>query len=127
MLNTRYSGKPLVGDWLIIILSIALVLTLFKTLWHVEQATKLLIRQGDHVFATLSLDQERMIRIQGPIGYSTIILSNGKVRFESSPCSNQYCVHQGWLNRVGQVAVCLPNQVSLELLGRQKSYDSLNY
>ena len=48
-------------------------------------------------------------------------------RYTQSPCRNQYCVHQGWLSRAGQVAVCLPNQISLELLGGDKNYDSLNY
>jgi len=36
-------------------------------------------------------------------------------------------VHQGWLSHAGQVAICLPNQISLELLAERKLYDSLSY
>ena len=104
-----------------------LVAMLFLTLWHGEHAAKLRIRQGDTIYATLSLDQERTLDIHGPLGDSRIVIHQGRARFVSSPCRNQYCVHQGWLSRAGQVAICLQNQVSLELLGARKSYDSLNY
>jgi len=120
-------SEILAGDWLIILLGILLVFVLFKTLWHSERAAKLRIRAGNEVYAILSLNQERTLAIRGPLGESHIIISKGRVRFESSPCNNQYCVHQGWLSRAGQVAICLPNQVSLELLGAEKNYDSLNY
>ena len=119
--------KPLLGDVLVVLLSAAFVAFLFKTLWHHEHAAKLQIRLGDKVFATYSLDQNRSIDIKGPIGITRIVIANGKARFASSPCPNQYCVHQGWLSHTGQAAICLPNQVSLELLGGEKPFDSLNY
>lgn len=117
----------LIGDWLVIVSSASAVAVLFAALWHTEPANKLRIRQGDAIYATLSLDQKRVLDVHGPLGVSRIMIDNGRVRFEQSPCRNQYCVHQGWLHKAGQVAVCLPNQVSLELLGSKKSYDSLNY
>ena len=119
--------KPLIGDWLIIFASIVLVGFLFASLWSFEPAAKLLIRQGDKVVGTYSLNQTREISIHGPLGDSKIIIKAGQVRFASSPCHNQYCVHQDWLKRAGQAAICIPNQVSLELLGVKKTYDSLNY
>lgn len=126
MKATRFKHL-LLGDYLIILLGLVLVAYLFKTLWHAEHAAKLQIRQGDQVVATLSLNQDRVMEIKGPLGVSKIEIKQGKVRFLSSPCANQYCVHQGWLHRAGQAAICLPNRVSLELLGAKKSYDSLNY
>jgi hypothetical protein len=124
---SRFKPGLQAGDWLVVGLSIIVVAMLFRTLWHAEPASKLRIRQGDNVYATLSLDQSRSLEIHGPLGISKISIDQGKVRFEHSPCHNQYCVHQGWLNKAGQAAVCLPNQVSIELLGSNKLYDSLNY
>ncbi|MDH4456455.1 MAG: NusG domain II-containing protein [Candidatus Methylopumilus sp.] len=120
-------GKLLLGDVLVIIFALLFVAYLFKSLWHNEQAAKLQIRLGDKIYATYSLDQNRDINIQGPIGVTRIEIANGKARFASSPCPNQYCVHQGWLNHKGHAAICLPNQVSMELLGGKKPFDSLNY
>lgn len=117
----------LLGDYLVVLLGLVLVVYLFKSLWHTEHAAKLQIRQGDKVFATFSLNQDRTIDVAGPLGNSRIVIQQGTARFLESPCSNQYCVHQGWLSHVGQAAICLPNRVSLELLGADKPYDSLNY
>lgn len=125
--SSRLRLGLLPGDWLVIALGVIAVALLFQTLWQFEPANKLRIRQGDSVYATLSLDQTRSLEISGPLGVSTISIDHGKVRFQQSPCHNQYCVHQGWLSKAGQVAVCLPNRVSIELLGATKLYDSLSY
>jgi hypothetical protein len=127
MASTSKWTRPLIGDVLVILFSLVFVGYLFTILWHSEQATKLQIRLGDKIYATYSLAQNRSIDIQGPIGITRIVIANGKARFAHSPCPNQYCVHQGWLSHQGQAAICIPNQVSLELLGGEKPFDSLNY
>jgi len=125
-LNTHHKTLK-IGDWLTIAASLLFVLYLFVSLWSNERAAKVQIRVGDKVYATYSLDQLRDIHVHGPIGIATIHIAQGKARFSKSPCTNQYCVHQGWLSRAGQAAICLPNQISLELIGDKKPYDSLNY
>lgn len=132
MLNLQHYRKLftkelLIGDWLIIVASLFCVFYLFHTLWSNEQATKVQIRLGDKIYATYSLNQQREIHVQGKLGDAVISIAQGKARFAKSPCNSQYCVHQGWLMHAGQAAICLPNQISLELLGEAKPYDSLNY
>lgn len=119
--------RPLIGDWLVIISSLVIVLFLFKTLWVHRPASQLKIRLADKIIGTYDLNQTRELHIHGPRGEAIISISQGKVRFKQSPCNNQYCVHQGWLDRAGQVAICLPNQISLQLMGAKAPYDSLNY
>jgi hypothetical protein len=126
-LNKIFYPKPLMGDWLIIVVGIVAVILMFQQFWHTEQASQLKIRQGDKTIGTYDLNQTRVLNINGPLGISIISINNGKVRFKQSPCHNQYCVHQGWLSHAGQVAICIPNQISLQLLGMQTHYDSLNY
>lgn len=115
------------GDALIVLVGIAFVALLFNTLWLGEVASKVQIRAGDRVFSTLSLNQNRTVEVPGPLGYTVVAIENGRVRVASDPSPRQYCVHQGWLTQAGQVAMCLPNQVSVELIGNSKPYDSLNY
>lgn len=117
----------LIGDWLIIFLSLVGIVYLFQSLWSAEHASKVQITIGHKIYATYSLNQQRDIHVQGKLGEAIISIAQGKARFTKSPCTTQYCVHQGWLSHAGQAAICLPNQISLELLGENKPYDSLNY
>ena len=126
-MSLNLNHKPLLGDWLIIVGSILAVFFMFQQFWSFETASKLKIRQGDKVIGTYDLNQTRELHIKGPLGESIIAVSNGQARFKQSPCPSQYCVHQGWLSRSGQVAICLPNQISLQLMGTKPQYDSLNY
>ena len=123
----KCNPKPLIGDWLVILLSSFATIAMFQLFWSFAPASQLKIRQGNTVIGIYDLNQSRELRIKGPIGESIIVISNGQARFKQSPCPNQYCVHQGWLSHAGQVAICLPNQISLQLLGAKSNYDSLNY
>jgi hypothetical protein len=126
-MTRKFSNKPLLGDWLVIFASVFAIILMFQVFWTFEHASKLKIRQGNQIIGTYDLNQTRDLHIHGILGDSLISISQGKVRFKQSPCNNQYCVHQGWLNRAGQVAICIPNQISLQLIGAKSSYDSLNY
>lgn len=119
--------KLLLGDWLIILFSAISVILMFQQFWVTTPASQFKIRQGNEIIGIFDLNQSRELHIKGALGESHISIHNGRVRFKQSPCSNQYCVHQGWLTRAGQVAVCLPNQISLQLMGAKSAYDSLNY
>ena len=120
-------NKPLLGDWLVIAVSIVAIIVLFQQFWSFAPASQLKIRQGSQIVGTYDLNQKRELHLNGPLGESIVVINNGQARFKHSPCPNQYCVHQGWLSRAGQAAICLPNQISLQLLGAKNSYDSLNY
>ncbi len=119
--------KPLFGDWLIISACIVAIIIMFQQFWSFAPASQLKIRQGSQIVGTYDLNQQRELHVKGAIGEAIIVINNGQARFKQSPCPNQYCVHQGWLSRAGQAAICLPNQISLQLLGAKNSYDSLNY
>lgn len=123
----KLNFKPLIGDYLIIVVSMLAIFFMFQQFWSVTPASKLKVRQGDNVIGTYDLNQTRELIIHGEISDALISINQGKVRFKLSPCNNQYCVHQGWLSHAGQVAICIPNQISLQLIGAKNSYDSLNY
>lgn len=124
LINVRQALR--LGDWLVLALSLLLTAYLFSQFSSQQTAQKVQIKQGKHVLGTYSLNQHKHIVVNGPAGQSVIEIQDGKARFAHAPCHNQYCVHQGWLKHAGQLAVCLPNQVSVQLLG-EKSFDSLSY
>lgn len=119
--------KPLLGDWCIILLSLGLIVISFATLWSQQPAATLRIRAGNAVLGEYSLMQTKTLTVAGKLGKSVIEIQQGKVRFKHSPCHNQYCVHQGWLSHANQTAICIPNQISIELTGAKAAFDTLNY
>jgi len=117
--------KP--GDWLTLLLGSIFVALLTLKLWSGDLADKAVIRSGGKVFREISLAQDQQIAVPGRLGISIISIRQRKARITSDPGPRQYCVRQGWLQQAGEIALCLPNQVSLELTGGRKKYDSLNY
>jgi len=117
--------KP--GDWLTALLGMALVTSLFLTLWSRAAGTSLIIRSGGKIVAQADLARNREFSIAGPLGTTVVSVENQRVRVAKDPSPRQYCVKQGWLSHAGEAALCLPNQVSVELAGAIKRYDSLSY
>lgn len=117
--------KP--GDWAVVLAGVALVASLFLTQWGKAAGTTLIIRSGGKVVAQSKLDLNRDFEILGPLGTTVVSVENHRVRVLTDPSPRQYCVKQGWLSHAGEAALCLPNQVSVELAGTIKRYDSLNY
>jgi hypothetical protein len=117
--------KP--GDWLTLFLGGIFVVLLTSKLWSEDLADKAVIRSGGKIFREVSLSHDQQIEVPGRLGTSVINIQQRKARIASDPSPRQYCVRQGWLQHAGEIALCLPNQVSIELVGSHKRYDSLNY
>jgi hypothetical protein len=117
--------KP--GDWLTLLLGSVCVALLTLNLWSGDLADKAIIRSGGKIFSEVPLSRDQQIEVPGRLGISIIRIQQRKARIASDPSPRQYCVRQGWLQQAGEIALCLPNQVSVELVGSRKRYDSLNY
>lgn len=115
------------GDWLTLLAGLLAVAWLMGTAWHGGAPTRVVVRAAGSIIAETGLDTDRRIVAHGPLGTSVIEIADRRVRVASDPSPRQYCVKQGWLSHAGDAALCLPNQVSVELLGAAKRFDSLSY
>jgi len=70
---------------------------------------------------------DRRLQLEGPLGNSTVELRDGQARFLDSPCTGKVCIHSGWLNSTGEFAACLPNRISIQLLGMHPRFDAINF
>lgn len=86
-------------------------------------ATAVVVHRGAERVAVHPLDQPGVFDFDGRIGVSRIEIARGRARFLSSPCRNQVCVHAGWQTRSGAVAACVPNGLSLQLVGGEREFD----
>ena len=115
------------GDWLILLSAGALVGLSIPLFWQGGLADRAIIRQEGKVFADIDLKARKQVEVPGPLGSTLIVIEPGRARVVSDPGPRQYCVKQGWLMRPGEIAICAPNRVSVQITGRTKVYDSISY
>ena len=115
------------GDWLVVLGGALLVGLSVPIFWQGGLADRAIIRQEGRVFAEVDLRTKRQLEVAGPLGVTLIAVEPGRARVVSDPGPRQYCVRQGWLMRPGEIAICAPNRVSLQIAGRTRVYDSISY
>ena len=112
------------GDLILaILLSIGFLLSLLYPVWHWLQPDALLtavISQKGAVIETIDLNlvsQPYEFTIWDATGkeYNIIEVDHGKIRVKEANCAEQIDVKAGWLQDSGDMAVCLPHQLVIEL------------
>jgi len=86
-----------------------------------------LVTQEGRVVARLDLERPTRLTVDGPLGQTVLEVAEGRVRFLSSPCRGQLCVHAGWLSQGGAFVACLPNGVAVRIAARSERYDAINF
>lgn len=117
--------KP--GDWFTLLLGGALVAGLAVHFWGGAQGDTLLVHAQGKLVEQTNLRSARTLTVAGPLGNTLIEIQPGRARVARDPSLRQLCVKRGWLSRAGEVALCLPNQVSVEIRGAVRAYDSIAY
>ncbi len=116
------------GDRLLMIVATLAVLSLYPLLWGGQKpASHALIEvQGEESRST-ALQYQQLLRIDGKIGTSSIEIKDGFARFIDSPCRSKVCIHYGWLKQSGEAIACLPNGITLSLIGGDSRFDAINF
>ena len=115
------------GDAGVLLAGAGCVVTLTLWSWGGDQGDTAVIRAAGRVVETAALSHAQTYSVSGPLGITRIEIEAGRARVARDPSPRQLCVKQGWLTQSGQAALCLPNQVSLEIRGRTAAYDTLGY
>ncbi len=121
----RLHLKP--GDLLVLVLAGLATAGLFLNAWSKPQGDMLVVRSQGEVRVRASLEQNADYSVRGILGQSRIEVRQGRVRVVSDPGPRQICVKQGWVSRAGEAALCLANQVSVEIGSAARPFDSINY
>jgi len=116
------------ADKIVVALALLLLPFLYIEFWgNSSQGEAVQIRSANSEDITLPLDQDKRLQIKGALGSSTIEIKNRQVRFIDSPCQGKQCITSGWLHKDGQLAACLPNGVTVQIIGRDQRFDAVNF
>ncbi|MFO8006077.1 NusG domain II-containing protein [Thioalkalivibrio sp.] len=116
------------GDGVVVALATALVTTSFALSYAPAAGpTHLVVTQAGTEPRHYPLNESRTIRVQGVAGITEIEIQSGRARCLRSPGSRGICEAAGWLERPGDMAVSLPNRLTLQVQGPQRRFDSMHY
>ena len=68
----------------------------------------------------------KRIRVRGDIGEAVISLSADGVRMVDAPCRGKQCIRSGLHHHSGDMIVCLPNRISVLVVGDSGSQAHLD-
>ena len=120
-----YSWKP--ADLLVAILIVAFGLYFLWAQNKVNNsATKVLVIKGGTQISEFFLEKDNLVDLK-EFGVDMVVeVKNGRVRVASSDCKQQICVRHGWIDRPHEAILCLPNHITVELVGEDAEYDAIS-
>ncbi len=81
-------------------------------------AREVVVYVGDQEYARYDLQKALETEIEGIRGGSNHLeIRNGKARVTEATCPDHICMRQGEISEIGQVLVCMPNQVIIAIEG----------
>ena len=110
---------------LILIVAAGLIIS-FDPLAKKAGGTDVRVTLDGDTYGIYSLAEDRTITIEKDGHTNVIVIEDGTVHMESSTCKNQICVHEGEVTAPGQLIVCLPNYVIVEIEGGEGSDEALD-
>jgi len=105
-------------DILAILLSV-LVFSFFTFFgWNKNGESALLLIEDASGSALYPLSENRIVTVLGPVGESVIKIDDGKAAFTHSDCTNNLCIQMGSIDKSGEWAACLPNEIFITITGK---------
>ncbi len=77
-----------------------------------------IIKKDDEVIRSVNLTKlkkREVIKVPGQYD-EFIVADQKKICFMSADCPDRLCVKAGWINKPGQIAVCLPNRTLIKIV-----------
>ncbi|MCM0648475.1 NusG domain II-containing protein [Clostridium swellfunianum] len=81
------------------------------------------------LFKRLPLDNSRneKIQIETDLGSNIVEITNGKVRISDADCPDKICIQDGSISKPGDILVCLPHKVVVNIKGQNSETDALSF
>ncbi len=126
----RHSMKRF--DLIIIIVLIVLVLVSFqfiKAYQNKDYSEKYVqISVDGKKVKEIPLNDNETFTVKTEFGTNVIKVENGKVHVHEADCPDKICIKDGYIDKPGEILVCLPNKVVVEIIGQnERDLDEISY
>ncbi len=84
------------------------------------------VQNTEGFYQALLLNEDATLTVTGSLGTNVIEVRDGRVRCLESDCANQVCVDAGWVGAAGQMIVCLPHKLTVQVVADPADASSLS-
>ena len=81
--------------------------------WQLSETPEALVYHEGKLLDRLNLEKDREILLLN--GKMILEIKDERVRVKKSDCPRKICVSTGWIKSPGQVIVCVPNKILIEI------------
>lgn len=81
-----------------------------------QDTRQVVIQNTEGFYKTAPLGRDARIVVESSMGTNVVEISGGMVRCVESDCKNQVCVNTGWVSEPGMLIVCLPHQLTVQVV-----------
>lgn len=97
----------------ITVLAIAIILSIILMNPHIEGGATVFITVDGEIVGKYLLEEDGEVDINHT---NTVVIKNKVAKMSDSTCPNQLCVEQKSIDKAGQMIVCLPNKIMVEVI-----------
>jgi len=109
------------GDWVVLAVFFCVSVSSFVYIYGGSGVGKrFLVTASGKKVGGFSLSKDGARVVQSRLGRFVLRVSGGSVFVESAPCKNKICMGMGAIEREGEVIVCAPGGVIIEVVGGKK-------
>ena len=84
-----------------------------------------IVEQNGRETARYALIEDRIVRIEGEMGYNLLVIESGEAWLSEADCPNLLCVKTGKIRYAGQSIVCLPHRLAVRITGGASNLDAV--
>lgn len=109
---------------LVLVASIVSIMIIGKSTANFDKTYAEIYIDGE-LYKKYSLDKNSMevVTIETEQGKNIIEIEGYNIRMIESSCPNKLCIKQGTIHKHGQLIVCLPNKIVVQIIGRNDNSD----
>jgi hypothetical protein len=133
-----FNDKLLKGDfmtkWDKLLIIIVLLSSLTAMYFIKNQALNydndyVVITVNNEVYKTYSLDEkvEAEVVVDSDYGRNVVHVEHGYAYMHDSDCPDKICIMQGRISKPGEIIVCLPNRLIIEVKGKNEDLDTISH
>ena len=75
------------------------------------------------LYGTYSLEEDQLVTVKQGSLTNEFEIKDGKARMRQANCRNHDCIYEGAISKTGEMIVCLPHKVVLEVTGGEEEFD----